>query len=188
MGQCFQDVGLNKWTSIIVKQCPNDAYRTKANFDKCIRDYLEAIVGFPNIGNQLFCWLCTSKKPALMPMHEFMLCQVQLFSYLEGGYLGQTMELPMMQGKSGQIFFVQPKTHQNKFDNLNKMVPTDPLKMIVFFEQCQGTIKAAGILEKTAKDKQPKETKTAHVPTVRSHGSSYRQHCSCKYCDYHQSN
>jgi hypothetical protein len=25
MGQCFQDVGLTKWTSVIVKQCPDDA-------------------------------------------------------------------------------------------------------------------------------------------------------------------
>ncbi len=29
MGQCFQDVGLTKWTSIIAKQCPEDADRTK---------------------------------------------------------------------------------------------------------------------------------------------------------------
>ncbi len=49
--------------------------------------------------------------------------------------------------------------HQNKFANLNKMVPTDLLKMITFFEQCQATDKATGILEKIAKDKQPKERK-----------------------------
>jgi len=44
----------------------------KANFNKRIRDYLEAVAGFPNIGDQLIRWLCSSKKPALMPMHEFM--------------------------------------------------------------------------------------------------------------------
>ena len=49
MGQCFQVIGLTEWTSIIAKQCTNDADCTKANFDKCIRDYLEAIVGFPNM-------------------------------------------------------------------------------------------------------------------------------------------
>ncbi len=59
MGQCFQGVGLTEWTGIIVKWCPNDADCTKANFDKCIKDYLEAIAGFPNIGNQLICWLRT---------------------------------------------------------------------------------------------------------------------------------
>jgi hypothetical protein len=74
LGQCFQDVGLTGWTSVVVKQCPNDADWTKANFDKCIRDYLEAIAGIPNIGNQLICWLHMAKKPALMPMHEFMRC------------------------------------------------------------------------------------------------------------------
>jgi hypothetical protein len=72
MGQCFQGVGLTELTSVITKQCPNNADHTKANFDECIRDYLEAISEFPNIGNQLICWLRTSKKPTLMPMHEFM--------------------------------------------------------------------------------------------------------------------
>jgi hypothetical protein len=42
--------------------------------------------------------------------------------------------------------------HQNKFADLNKMVPTDPLKMVAFFEQCQETYKVAGLLEKIAKD------------------------------------
>ena len=72
-----------------------------------------------------------------MPMHKFMRCRVQLFSYLEGGYLHRTMDVPTAQEKSEQIFFAQPKVHQNKFADLNKMVPTDPLKMITFFEQCR---------------------------------------------------
>ncbi len=53
LGQCFQDIGLTERTSVVAKQCPDDADRTKVNFDKCIRDYLEAAAGFPNIGNQL---------------------------------------------------------------------------------------------------------------------------------------
>jgi hypothetical protein len=57
-----------------VKGCPEDADRTKEKFDECIRDYLEAVIGFPNIGDQLICWLCSAKKLALMPMHEFMRC------------------------------------------------------------------------------------------------------------------
>ncbi len=72
LGQCFWDVGLTEWTSVVAKQCPDDADRTKANFNKCIRDYLEAIAGFPNIGDQLIRWLCTATKSALMRMHEFM--------------------------------------------------------------------------------------------------------------------
>jgi hypothetical protein len=87
MGHCFQGVDLTKWTSIIAKQCPNNADCMKANFNKCIKDYLEAIARFPNIGNQLIRWLRTSKKPTLMPMHEFTWRQVQLLSYLRGGYL-----------------------------------------------------------------------------------------------------
>jgi hypothetical protein len=82
MGQCFQDVGLTKWTSGIAKRCPNNADHMKANFYKCIKDYIEAIAGFSNVGDQLICWLCTAKKPTLMPMHKFMWHRVQLLSYL----------------------------------------------------------------------------------------------------------
>ena len=93
--------------------------------------------GFLNIGDQLIRWLCTAKKPTLMPMHEFMQHQVQLLSYLKGGYLCQTMEVSTAQEKSEQIFFAQPKAHQFKFADTNKMVPTDLLKRITIFEQCQ---------------------------------------------------
>jgi hypothetical protein len=83
------------------------------------------------------------------------------------------MDVTMVQEKSEQIFFAQPKAHQNKFADLNKMVPADPLRMIAFFEQCQATDKAAGILKKIARDKkQPKEKSMAHVPTARSHESA----------------
>ena len=74
LGQCFQDVRLTEWTSVAAKQCPDDADCMKANFNECIRDYLEAVTGFPNIINQLIRWLHTAKKLALMLMHEFMRC------------------------------------------------------------------------------------------------------------------
>jgi hypothetical protein len=96
------------------------------------------------------------------------------------------MEVPMAQEKSDQIFFLQPKAHQFKFVDLNKMVPTDLLKLITFFKQCQGTNKVAGVLEKIAKDKkQPKEKKMAHLPAMHSHESGYQQHHRHKYRDYH---
>ncbi len=99
------------------------------------------------------------------------------------------MEVPTAQEKSEQIFFAQPKVHQNKFADLSKMVPTDLLKMIAFLAQCQETNKSSGILKKIAKDKKrPKEKKKAHLPALHSCQSSYRQHRSCKYHDYHQSN
>jgi hypothetical protein len=98
------------------------------------------------------------------------------------------MDLPTAQEKSEQIFFAQPKVHQNKFADLNKTVPANPLRMIAFFEQCQPTNKVAGILEKIAKDKkQPKEKSMAHVPTALICESSYKQHRRHKYRNYHQS-
>jgi hypothetical protein len=74
------------------------------------------------------------------------------------------------------------------FADLNKTAPTDLLKMIAFFEQCQATDKAAGVLKKIAMDKQPKERKMAQLPVARSRESSYNQHFSCNYRNYHQSN
>ncbi len=105
MGQRFQGIGLTKWTSVIAKQCPNNADHTKANVDECIRDYVEAVTGFPNIGDQQIPWLRTSKEPALMPMHKFMRRWVQLISYLKFGYLRQTVDVPTVQEKNEQIFF-----------------------------------------------------------------------------------
>jgi hypothetical protein len=49
------------------------------------------------------------------------------------------MDVPTAQEKSEQIFFAQP-------------VPSNPLRMIAFFEQCQATDKSAGVLDKIAKD------------------------------------
>jgi hypothetical protein len=173
MGQCFQGVGLTKCTSVIAKRCSEDADCMKKKFNKCIRDYLEAVAGFPNIDDQLISWLCMAKKPALMLMHEFMQRQVQLLSYLKNDYLRQTMDVPTVHKKSEQIFFAQPKAHSNKFINLNKMVPANPLRMIAFFEQCQATNKATGVLKKITKDKkQLKEKSMAHVLTARSRESS----------------
>jgi hypothetical protein len=40
---------------------------------------------------------------------------MQLFSYLNNGYLHQTMELPTAQEKSKQIFLAYLKVHQYKF-------------------------------------------------------------------------
>ncbi len=107
MGHCFQDVGITEWTNLIARWCPIKADCTKTNFDECIRDYLEAVAGFPNAGNQLICWLCTAKKPTLMPMHTR--CQVQLLSYLDGGYVRQMMELPTAQEKSNESSLRSPR-------------------------------------------------------------------------------
>jgi hypothetical protein len=98
------------------------------------------------------------------------------------------MDVPTSQEKSEQIFFAQPKAHQDKFADLNKTVHVNLLRMIAFFEQCQATNNAAGILEKITKyKKQPKEKSTAHVPTARGRESSYNQHHCHKYHDYHRS-
>ncbi len=53
MGQCFQDIYLTEWTNVVAEQCPNETDCTKANFDKCIKDYLKVVAGVPNICNQL---------------------------------------------------------------------------------------------------------------------------------------
>ncbi len=88
-----------------------------------------------------------------------------------------------------QIFFAQPKAHQLKFTDTNKMVPVDLLKLIAFFGQCQATNKAASVLEKITKDKkEPKEKKTAHLPIAHSCELSYQKHRHHRYRNNHWSN
>jgi hypothetical protein len=70
------------------------------------------------------------------------------------------MELPTAQKKSKQIFFTQPKAHQFKFVEMNKIVTMDPLRLIAFFEQYQATDKAAGVLEKITKEKNSQKRRT----------------------------
>lgn len=95
MEQCFQDVALTEWTNIVTKRCPNNADQTKENFVECQCNYLEAIAGFPNLGDQIIRWFRTCRKPALLSLQEFNRGQVQLFSYLKKGLLCRMMELPM---------------------------------------------------------------------------------------------
>ncbi len=76
-----------EWTNVVGKQCSNDMHLTKEYFNECIRDYLKAVARFPNISDQLIHWLCAAKKPAFMPMYEFMRHRVHFFSYLDSGYL-----------------------------------------------------------------------------------------------------
>jgi hypothetical protein len=161
-------------------------YPPHKNFDECIRNFLKAVAGFPKIGNQLICWLCAAKKPAFMPMHEFMQHCVQLLSYLNGGYLCQMMDCPQCKRRAHN-FLAQPKAHQYKFAESNKMVPMDPLHLVAFFEQCQIADKSAGVLDKLKEKKQLKEKKITHLPIACSHDLNYRHH-RCKNRNYHQSN
>ena len=58
--QCFQEVGLTKWSNVVAARCPDNASKMYENFVECQRDYLKALAGFPNIGDQLIRWFCTA--------------------------------------------------------------------------------------------------------------------------------
>jgi hypothetical protein len=47
------------------------------------------------------------------------------------------MDFPTVQEKSEQIFLAQPKAHQFKFVETNKMVPMDPLWLMTLFKAKQ---------------------------------------------------
>ena len=70
--QCFQEVSLTKWKNVVSTRCPDEDAKMFENLFECQRDYLEALAGFPNIGDQLIHWFRTARKPALMPMHDYM--------------------------------------------------------------------------------------------------------------------
>jgi hypothetical protein len=85
--QHFYEVGKTKWKNVISARCPNKESKMNESFLECKQDYLKALAGFPNIINQLISWFCMMQKPALMPMHDHMCLQVQLFGYLKNSFL-----------------------------------------------------------------------------------------------------
>ncbi len=118
-------------------RCHTEDNKTYENFHEYIQDYLEALAGFPNIGDQLICWLCTMKKPALMPAHDFMHRWVQLMTYLEDGMLCHMMALPGNQEKLEQIFFSISLCHWQNYAETHKLLLIDLTTLACFFEQCQ---------------------------------------------------
>ncbi len=139
---------------------------------------------FPNVGNQLICWLCTAKKPTLMPIHEYMSRRVQLFSYFEKGLLRCTMELLTAQERAEKIFLGQLKMHQMKYAEMPKTVPADVVPLVAFFKQCHHADQASGLLDKLKKGKKKayQDNDCKKAPTTRDRGC--RKH---SYRDTHRS-
>ena len=74
MKQCFQEVDLTEWMNVVSARCLGEGKKTFDNLVECQQDYLEALAGFPNIGDQWIRWFCTARKPALMPTHDYRHC------------------------------------------------------------------------------------------------------------------
>lgn len=151
--QCLQEVALTEWRNVVSTRCPTEEGKTYENFLECIRDYLEALAGFPNVGDQLIRWLRTVKKPALMPVHDFMRRRVQLMTYLEDGLLRRTMALPGDQEKIEQVFFSVPLRHRQKYAETHKSLPTEVTMLACFFEQCQNADAINGTLKALKREK-----------------------------------
>jgi hypothetical protein len=82
----------------------------------------------------------------------------------------------MAQEKSKQIFFVQPKAHQFKFAESNKMMPTDLLWLITFFEQCQAANKVPAFLRRSPRTRSSQKSKIwliflTHAAVIQATGS-----------------
>ncbi len=126
--------------------CPTEDNKTYKNFLECVQDNLKALAGFPNVGDQLIFWLCM-KKPACMPVHDFMHCRVQLMMYLEDGLLCCMMALPGNQEKMEQMFFSIPLCHWKKYAKMHKSLLTDITALACFFKQCQNSHAINGALK-----------------------------------------
>lgn len=183
MGQCFRGTGKTEWNNVVSKRCPTDADKSPDKLEECQRDYLEAVAGFPNVGDQLIRWFQTAKKPALMPFKEYMRRRVQLFSYLDSGLLRTTMAKPTDQEKVEQIFLGQPKNHQVKYAINNKTVSTNTADLQAFFEQCQAADKSSGKLDQIKKDKDESKKKTERGTARRSAHSDRDSHRNARH--YH---
>ncbi len=114
-----------------------------------------------------------------MLMHEFMQRQVQLLSYLDSGYIYQTIELPTAQEKSEQIFFTQPVCRE-----MNKMVTTYLLWLITFFlGSVRLLIKWSASLTRSRRKNNRKRRRWLIFRLLAASESSYWQH-HCKNYNY----
>ena len=113
--------------------------RTKKNFMKCLKDYLEVIAKCTNLGDQVIRWLRLRGKPAHMLFEEFLNRRVQILNYIKKGYLHRCMEIPNDSKLCKQVFLAQPKTHCIKYAEKLRVVETDMLKLQEFFEGCHDT-------------------------------------------------
>lgn len=122
MKQCFQEVGPTKeepHLSLLPIQIEQDTPKphwmpTRISWGAC---------QVPNVGNQLMHRLRMAQKPTLVPMHNCMHWQVQLFWYLKQGLFWTMMELLTKQEKIKQIFSWLPKNHQKKYVETHKTLP-----------------------------------------------------------------
>jgi hypothetical protein len=58
--QCFQEVSLTECKNVVSARFPDKDTKTFENLVECQQDYLEALVGFPNIDDQVICWFHTT--------------------------------------------------------------------------------------------------------------------------------
>ncbi|MGA0787720.1 MAG: hypothetical protein ACO3QH_09570, partial [Ilumatobacteraceae bacterium] len=160
--QAFQGAALSKWDYVVGKSYSTDELKKAPDaFLECIRDYLEAIAGFPNVGDQIIRWFQNMRKPALMEFEHFLQRRGILEDYLTEGLLRRTLALPTDREKAEQIFFAQPKEHQRKYAGIEAKVDLDMSKLQAFFDQCYSTDKANGTLDKIKRDKEAGQERAA---------------------------
>jgi len=134
--RCLQGVAVTKW-DLCANKYKGDK-RTKKNFKRCFKDYLEAIAKCTHLGDQVIRWLCLGGKPANMWFKEFLNRLVQILKHVKKEYLRRCMELPNDNKLCEQVFLAQPKAPRIKHAEKHRVVETNMLKHQEFFKGCHG--------------------------------------------------
>jgi hypothetical protein len=193
-GDCLQGKGAAKWKDVLTKYPVAD--RTADTFKDAQRDYLEKVAGVKKLGDFIIRQL-DNRKPATMPMEDYMARRQEWESYLDGGYLRLTFARPTAHQKAEQVFNGQPKAHQEKYAIKNDEVEDDLDALKTFFEGCHVTDVSDGTYANIVKSKREMarraregggKTKATSHPTK----SSYHQRCTDRrrerrQDDYHRS-
>ena len=75
------------------------------------------------------------------------------------------MEMPTKQEKIEQIFSLMPKKYQQKYAEMHKKLPNDHIPPDHFFELCQNSDHASGILNYLQKEIKEKALKKSSAKT-----------------------
>jgi len=109
-GQCLQGKAASHWKAVLTSYPVSN--RMVESFQEAQKDFLEKVAGITKLGDVIIRQLEFTKKPASLPLEEYLARRLEWQSHISGGYLRYTLALSTKHQLAEQIFSHQPKHHQ----------------------------------------------------------------------------
>ena len=133
-GQCLQGKAASHWAAVLLNYPVPD--RTVESFKEAQKDYLEKVAVITKLGDVIIRQLEFTKKPASLPLEEYLARRLEWQGHITNGYLRYTLAVPTKHQIAEQIFSHQPKHHQDHYARKHEEVEEDPQALKVYFQGC----------------------------------------------------